>query len=304
MIGSCAAGRLELTLSFSRRRRDIVKTEVNQRNNEAPAIENDLSCMICGYNLRALPPEGLCPECGTDIARSTQGDLLKFADRNWVGSVYRGTCLLTIANGLLVICILTMIVFPFILLSGSNSTIAVTTFEIILKVCSIAAIILMILGAWLITKQEPRVSLTEQAASSRGIARAAVGLVFVLYGLTFALTGLWHTAARLLMIVAFLVVLCSCLKHLELIGRRLPAEEVVTRAEKRRRRIVPGTIALAIFWAARAATSSTAVSPPLYITLLNAGAMISIIYLFFSTIAAIDSLGKFRPFLKDVLDDA
>ncbi|MCH8968568.1 MAG: hypothetical protein IIA66_05565 [Planctomycetes bacterium] len=283
---------------------------MNQRYDEAPTIEHDLSCMSCGYNLRALPPAGLCPECGTDIARSTQGDLLKFADRKWVGSVYRGTCLLTIADVILVVCILAAIVFPFILVTASNpntSTFVGTAISMILmiiRVCSVVAFILMILGVWLVTKQEPRVSLTEQAASSRGIARAAVGLLLALYGLTFALSGLWHTAARLLLTVAFLAVLWSCLKHLEFIGRRLPAEDVVTRAQKRRRRIVRGAIALAIFVAARAATSSTAVSPPLHVTLLNLGAIISGIYLFFSTIAAIDSLGRFRPFLKDVLDDA
>ena len=208
------------------------------------------------------------------------------------------------------VCILAAIVFPFILVTASNpntSTFVGTAISMILmiiRVCSVVAFILMILGVWLVTKQEPRVSLTEQAASSRGITRAAVGLMFALYGLTYALTGPWHTAARLLMLVAFLVVLWSCLKHLELIGRRLPAEEVVTRTEKRRRRIVQGTIALAIFWAARAAASSTAASPPLHVTLLNLGAIMSGVYLFFSTIAAIDSLGKFRPFLRDVLDDA
>jgi hypothetical protein len=89
-----------------------------------------------------------------------------------------------------------------------------------------------------------------------------------------------------------------------MIGRRLPAEDVVTRAEKRRRRVVRGVIALAIFWAGLAAASGVAASPPLFITLLGLGTAISGIYLFFSTIAAIDSLGRFRPFLKDVLDDA
>ncbi len=284
-----------------------METEVDQRYDEAPVIEHDLSCMICGYNLRALPPEGLCPECGTDIARSTQGDLLKFADRNWVGSVYRGTCLLTIADGLFVIGVLALIVFPFILLAVSNRTasdIVAATFVIGVRVCSIAAIVLMMVGVWLVTKQEPRVSLTEQAASNRRVARAAVALLLVLCGLTFALSGLWRAGARFSLPVAFLVVLCSCLRHLEMIGRRLPAEEVVTRALKRRRRVVRGVIALAIFWAARAATSSAAVSPPLHVTLLTLGATISGIYLFFSTIAAIDSLGRFRPFLRDVLDDA
>lgn len=281
-----------------------MKTEVNQQHDEAPSIDHDLSCMICGYNLRALPPAGLCPECGTDIARSTQGDLLKFADRNWVGSIYRGTCLLTIAGGLFVICVLAMIVFPLILLSVFDSSIAVATFVIVLRVCSIAAIVLMILGVWLVTKQEPRVSLTEQGASNRRVARAAVGFLFGFYGLIFALSGHWHTAARLLMAVAFLVVLCSCLRHLELIGRRLPAEDVVTRAEKRRRRVVRGAIAMAILVAARAAASFVTAPPPLFDTLLNLGAAVSGIYLFFGTIAAIDSLGRFRPFLGDVLDDA
>ncbi len=281
-----------------------MKTEANPRYDEAPAIDRDLSCMSCGYNLRALAPDGQCLECGTDIARSTQGDLLKFADRKWVSSVYRGTCLLTIAGGLLVICALAMIVFPFILLSIFDSDIVAATFVTLLRVCSIAAIVLMILGVWLVTKQEPRVSLTEQGASNRRVARAAVGFLFGFYGLIFALPGLWHTAARLLMAVAFLVVLCSCLRYLELIGRRLPAEDVVTRAQKRRRRVVRGAIALTVFLAASAATSVGAPPPPLFDTVLILGAMVSGIYLFFSTIVAIDSLGKFRPFLKDVLDDA
>jgi len=99
-------------------------------------------------------------------------------------------------------------------------------------------------------------------------------------------------------------VLCSCLRHLEMIGRRLPAEDVVTRAEKRRRRVVRGAIAMALFVAARAAASFVTAPPPLFDTLLNLGAIVSGIYLIFGTIAAIDSLGRFRPFLGDVLDDA
>ncbi len=282
-------------------------TEVNQRNHEAPVIENDLSCMICGYNLRALAPAGQCPECGTDIARSTQGDLLKFADRNWVGSVYRGTCLLAIANGLFVIFILALIAFPLVVLAVFNSTasdIVAATFVIGLRVCAIAAIVLMIVGVWLVTKQEPRVSLTEQAASNRRVARAAVVLLLVLCGLMFALSGLWRAGAWVSFAVAFLVVLYSCLRHLEMIGRRLPAEEVVTRAQKRRRRVVRGGIALAVLLAARAAASVGAPPPPLFDTLLILGVAVSGIYLFFGTIAVIDSLGRFRPFLKDILDDA
>lgn len=282
-------------------------SEIDTHDTPSDTIDHDLSCMICGYNLRSLTPDGTCPECGADIARSTQGDLLKFADRGWVGSVYRGTCLLTLADGLLVICILAAIAYPFILLvpsAPSTSSTGAVTISIILRVCSMTAIVLMFVGVWLITKQEPRVSLTEQATSNRLVARAAVALLFVLYGLTVALSGPWRTAAWLLLMIAFLAGLCSCLKHLELIGRRLPADDVVARAEKRRRRVVRAAIALAIFLAARAAASGVAATPPIVINLLKGGYAISAIYLFFGTIAAIDSLGRFRPFLGKVLDDA
>lgn len=33
-------------------------------------ISTDLHCVACGYNLRGLPAEGRCPECGTEISRS------------------------------------------------------------------------------------------------------------------------------------------------------------------------------------------------------------------------------------------
>ncbi len=282
-------------------------SEIHAHDKQRGAIDHDLSCMSCGYNLRGLVPKGACPECGTDIARSTQGDLLNFADRNWVGSVYRGTYLLTLADALLVVCILAAIASPLILLTAFDPTTmanAFDTFWIILKALPLAAIGLMFVGVWLITKQEPRVSLTEQAASNRRVARAAVAMVLVLYGLTIALPGPWRTAAWLLLTAAFLAGLCSCLKHLELIGRRLPAQDVVTRAEKRRRRVVRGAIAAAIFFATRAAASGVAATPSIVMTLLKLGYVISIIYLFFATIAAIDSLARFRPFLGKVLDDA
>ena len=43
-------------------------------------LEDDLTCLHCGYNLRGLLPEGDCPECGTAVARSTHGSLLRFCD--------------------------------------------------------------------------------------------------------------------------------------------------------------------------------------------------------------------------------
>ncbi len=53
-------------------------------------IGRDLSCLQCGYNLRTLQPEGICPECGLPIFQSIRGDRLKYSDPEWVAKLARG----------------------------------------------------------------------------------------------------------------------------------------------------------------------------------------------------------------------
>jgi hypothetical protein len=47
-------------------------------------IKYDLPCPRCGYNLRGLIPDGLCPECGQAIALALRENLLRYADPDWV----------------------------------------------------------------------------------------------------------------------------------------------------------------------------------------------------------------------------
>src|SRR5689334_2091988 len=41
---------------------------------QSQSLAADVLCLGCGYNLRALEPDGLCPECGVSIADSIQAD--------------------------------------------------------------------------------------------------------------------------------------------------------------------------------------------------------------------------------------
>ena len=55
----------------------------------------DLACVECAYNLRGLPPDGKCPECGAPVRKALLGNFLEHASSEWVGSVYRGVHILS-----------------------------------------------------------------------------------------------------------------------------------------------------------------------------------------------------------------
>lgn len=62
-----------------------------------PAIERDLRCVVCGYNLKTLARSARCPECSTPVGRSLMGDILVYADLPWLRSVSRGMTILAVA---------------------------------------------------------------------------------------------------------------------------------------------------------------------------------------------------------------
>src|SRR5687767_5429673 len=57
-------------------------------------IASDIPCRRCGYNLRGLSEAGLCPECGTAVGLSIKGDLLRYADPQWLRRVQVGLWLM------------------------------------------------------------------------------------------------------------------------------------------------------------------------------------------------------------------
>jgi predicted RNA-binding Zn-ribbon protein involved in translation (DUF1610 family) len=57
-------------------------------------VEYDQACIGCGYALRGLPVTGVCPECGTPVARSFRGDRLSAADPEYVRTLLQGATLL------------------------------------------------------------------------------------------------------------------------------------------------------------------------------------------------------------------
>jgi hypothetical protein len=63
-----------------------------------PAIEADLACAVCGYNLKGLSPDGACPECGRAIERTT-GAGLSQSDAAWLRGRARSVLFLAALSG-------------------------------------------------------------------------------------------------------------------------------------------------------------------------------------------------------------
>ena len=74
----------------------------------------ELLCVTCGYDLRSLPTEGSCPECGSRIELSLPGDLLSRSDPAWVARLARGQSLLVFGVRFCLICMVCAFVIPFL----------------------------------------------------------------------------------------------------------------------------------------------------------------------------------------------
>ncbi len=131
-------------------------------------VKTDTLCRRCGYNLRALPVVGLCPECGTAVAQSLAGNWLRHADPEWLEKVRLGASV-KLWN-ILVTFVLSFVVGLLMLVGLPPAA--------IMLVSSVGGA----LGLWatfLITTQEPRVSLQEDTVTLRTALRIFAVAAFI-----------------------------------------------------------------------------------------------------------------------------
>ena len=89
----------------------MVPPEVDNATAARAAVEDDVPCVACGYNLRGLAPFGRCPECGGSIHPSVirhrkRGQPLPPPDSRWARQVAEGAVLSVIAfAGVVTLCL-------------------------------------------------------------------------------------------------------------------------------------------------------------------------------------------------------
>ena len=127
-------------------------------------INQTAICVKCGYDLHGLRPDGACPECGTAVGRSIQGDCLYFAPPEWIEKLARG--MNWIVAGIIVS------VFGGILAGLALGTHWAAASLLILGVVRVG-------GCWLLTTAEPARRQEQLTLNARTIVRFTVGFNYV-----------------------------------------------------------------------------------------------------------------------------
>lgn len=151
----------------------------------AVLVEQDLPCLVCGYNLRALPVLGNCPECGSPVLRSIRGDLLRYANETWVKRVQLGLRLvhwsLLVLVASLVFTFLGMLLNSLFESRGGEGMLSFGAMTIAAGIVLIGWPVATMVGWWLATTKDPA------DAETLGMERIALRITGILVLPVFAL---------------------------------------------------------------------------------------------------------------------
>jgi len=183
----------------------------------------DLPCVACGYNLRTLRVDGVCPECSAAVEPSLYQGRLSWADREWVE---------TLAGGTVALAFSALLTFVF---GGAAFAAALSGAEDVAACCFVLGLMaggfFGVLGFFFVTEPEPhrrdgRVGLRWRRPARCGFAATiAVPIVAALITLApladFLRVGLLGIAAGALMLGPVATVFCL-FRHLGDLMARVP----------------------------------------------------------------------------------
>jgi hypothetical protein len=212
-------------------------------------VAESVPCITCGYDLRGLSVYGYCPECGTDVRRSLQGDQLSAAEPAWLRRIVRGQRLVATAMLVALLGVLAaggfLATFILVVLSRPNLPGIVEDVFTVLIGCALLSVPIGLCigaaGVFLLTSQEGRESERESPWSDRNVARwsitgSAAASIIVLGLAYMPLPGgmqlMARTASRLLLIVLATIAGVSLLRRLALLVRRVPDEPLAARIDR------------------------------------------------------------------------
>lgn len=121
-------------------------------------LAEDVGCRGCGYNLRGLDSGAVCPECSTPVGHSIAGDLLAFANPEWIQRLATGTRLVALGQiASIVVGILTFLVVMSLAFRATNPQGIMTGKGIMVGMGLLATGLAMVIvwGTWMLTAPDP-----------------------------------------------------------------------------------------------------------------------------------------------------
>ena len=205
----------------------------------APArLDRSAVCVRCFYDLRGLPVNGNCPECGESIARSLSGDLLRGCTPEYLRTLCVGLRLMSIGLCLSVFVTLATII---------NDILNLGVPEISFSIYALSFMVdcVLLLGYWKYTTLEPTHAAVEQPTNARRIIRTTVVIAFATVSCTamirflrpqdIRLTGIRTPAeigiaiAGILVFLIWLVQFFAVMSYTARIVGRIPDDALVKR---------------------------------------------------------------------------
>jgi hypothetical protein len=150
-------------------------------------------CVRCGYELRGLRADGVCPECGGEIRRTLMGDLLMFADAGYVRTLKIGATL-ALAGIIAALCtVFGGVGLMMLEMTGSGGQ--TWLFPTVLGVGGLGFAAFTLVGWWLLSTPDPGRLGADTGVTSRKVVRAGVLMTLAGWttslGLRIVVSGVW-----------------------------------------------------------------------------------------------------------------
>jgi hypothetical protein len=202
-------------------------------------VEHDTACRKCAYNLRGLPGNEQCPECGSPIELSLRGNLLRNCDPGWLGTLQWGARLIVLGACMLICATVVQVVLMYARTNVTSVQRAdLRAIFLAIQAAFAVGYVVGLVGSWLVTQPDPSGTGEDLYGTARKFTRIAttIGAIGLLVRMSLALDlytpDLLSYVQVALAIVALAVALgwAAQLRYIQFIALRIPDSHLSRRA--------------------------------------------------------------------------